>query len=303
MIFLQVSVSRGATTQTLSPLPWTKAVLHAKKLFLSATTTIEISQVARCQILPQLWNLPGGHTARLPGAAADVIRTSTSMPFGRSERTTTWIDATSGAVLQTEKLNTGSKMYWKLRRFGAGGYFEWRRAPATIQEERRSHHHWSKRSSRWHPWNPRPPAGAIVTSSYALLALLSKAHLDRPNTHLTILIPSHGRLVELSFVPGTLRKVATGFTIQRGSHSRTVRGTVTAREVDGSARWLGGGRNRGPAETGFMGMRGPLAILLQTGSAVPLRVTGTAKGIGRLVVRLKTVTLPSGDHAPVPQPR
>ncbi len=295
LALLPVAASSAGPVPAGPRLPWSKLVLHARKLFLGATTTIEISQEPRCQLLSQLWNLPGGHVPRLPHAGGQIIRTSTVMPFGRSERTTAWIDAASGAVLQTEKLSTGSKLYWKLRRYGPGGYFEWRKAPANVREEKRSHRHWSKTSTGWHPWHPMPPPGAIVTSSYALLPLLSTARLDRRGSRLTILIPSHGRLVELSFVSGDMIQVPAGFTVHLGGRSRKVHGPLRARRVDGSARWLGDDRSNGPADTGFMGMRGPLVILVQPGTAVPLRVMGRAKGIGRLVVRLKSVTLVSSD--------
>ncbi|NOZ78295.1 MAG: hypothetical protein GXP48_03760, partial [Acidobacteria bacterium] len=99
MLLPAVCGRAGEPRDAARHLPWMKLELGARKFLLGATTSIEISRVPRQQALAKLRNLPAGHAARLPGSEVDVIRTSTSMPFGHHERTVTWIDAASGAVL------------------------------------------------------------------------------------------------------------------------------------------------------------------------------------------------------------
>ncbi len=219
-----------------------------------------------------------------------AIETRSELPFGKTEDVTALLDAATGAVLQTVKVTRHHHPYWKLRRFGPSGYVEWRREPAA-GESARPPERWTRRSEKTVTWSPPPPAGSVVTSSYALPYLLSVSDLDRPGAGLHMLVSTRGRLVAIDFSAGKLFQVPSGITVVGPDGRRRRRKPVQARAVSGTARYLGGGNRDEPADTGFMGMRGAISVLLDRETGAPVEISGRAKGIGLLRVRLGTVTL------------
>ena len=273
------------------PVSWYRLELAARKLFWGARVTIGVRRVPASTVAGELREIPRGAATLRPADLVDLVQVRSKLPFGRSEEATVWLDPATGAVLQSEKLTGRRRPYWKLRRYGPRGYFQWREAPANAREKEKARASWSAKSRDWVAWSPPPPANATVTSSYALLYLLSASRLDRKGGRRQLLLSSHGRLVELRFESGKASREDVGFDVVGPEGRRRRRNRILTRHVQGSARWLGHESTDEAPDTGFLGMRGPLSVLVEVGTGIPVRIEGRSKGIGRLVVRLRSVAL------------
>ncbi len=285
------------------PVPWTRLELAGSKLFLSAATTVTVSRVPASAVAAVLRKTPPGTGPLRPGGKwVDVVHVASRLPLGKSERATVWLDGHDGAVLQMEKLVEGGRPYWKLRRYFAGGYHEWREAPARKEERRLPRDRWSKHTEKTVRWEAALPANGAVTDSYALLYLVTRFLTEGGGDPLVLHAASRGRLVRLEArVRGrTERRADFAVTWPGGSERRTDRRRLLAVHV--MPRWVDDPADP-RADTGFLGMRGPLEIFVEPGTRIPCRVEGTVKGAGHLVVRLTRAALhgppaPSGGPAP-----
>lgn len=268
---------------------WWEIELSARKFLLSAESWLRVERVPSGQARADLEDPPSPAAAVPSGPDVDVITVTSMLPFGRRERVVTWLDPMTRAALQTEKTRLGSGDYWKLLRYHAQGYTEWRAAPGSKAEEAADPRSWQdRRREDVSCAGPLPP-GHVITDSYALLYRVAAAHLDHAGQELVLTLCSHRRLVEVRFRPGPVITEKASFEESWPGGHRRRKGRLRLRTVLGTARWLTSQAPDEEPETGLMGMRGPLEILIEKGTDLPVEVRGRAPGVGRLVVRLKRV--------------
>jgi hypothetical protein len=272
---------------------WSELEFKASKLLLSATATLSFKEQRGADATPDMHGPPRGKALAV-GDKVLLISMFNDLPFGRFEKVSAWLDPASGAALQSEKLVTGSKQYWKLRRYSSDGYYMWRSEPGSKQERKLNEPAWSKRSEYPVKWDQMPPAGTAVSDSYALLYLISAARLDREGASLTTIIYSKKKLVELEFKAGRLLTLPVSYTEVNGKQKRTREGKIRVREVTGRGKPLDGKDsedNGKDVDLGFLGMQGELTVLLEEGTGIPIEVRGRADTIGKLRVILQKAIL------------
>jgi hypothetical protein len=291
-----------APESTASPVTgevcWSELVFKARKLLLSATAILRFEQLEPGDT--QLREVPKG--VSFPVGESRILHVSmrNQLPFGRDEKVSAWLDSGSGAALQSEKLVTGSKQYWKLRRYGQKGFFQWRSEPSGKAEKKLDRASWTRTSDYWVHWDQSPPEGVAVSDSYALLYLISAARLDQPGTSLKTVIFSKKKLVELEFKPGRRLHHKVSYTEKRSTTSKQRSGKIWVREVKGTGKPLSGGGDGKDVDLGFLGMQGELTVLLEEGTGIPIEVQGRADNIGKLRVVLQQVTLQAPPEEPKP---
>jgi hypothetical protein len=274
---------------------WSELVFKARKLLLSATAILSFEQLEPGDILR---DVPSGKSFPVGESKILLVSMRNQLPFGRDEKVSAWLDSGSGAALQSEKLVTGSKQYWKLRRYGPKGFFQWRAEPSGNAEKKLDRSSWTRTSDYWVHWDQSPPEGVTVCDSYALLYLISAARLDQPGNSLKTVIFSKKKLVELEFSPGQRLSQKVSYTEKRDKTSKRRSGRIWVREVKGTGKPLSGGGNGKDVDLGFLGMQGEMTVLLEEGTGVPIEVRGRADNIGNLRVVLQQVTLQPRSEEP-----
>jgi len=271
--------------------PWSELAYSAHKFFLGAATTIHVEQVPAVVVTAALPRLPAGDAVPIPPRTSAVITVDTDLPFGRDESVRLYFDPATGAALGGEKTMRGGSPYHKLFRYTEGGLFTWRSAPANDREDALAPADWSRKKAYLTEPAASPPLGAPVADSYALIYLVSAAHLDRRGDEAHIFMLADDRFVELAFVAGGLTYSRVNFeeVSPRGSHHRE--GNVVVRQVRVTATALGAPEASEDVELGFLGMRGTLTVYLEVGTDLPVALSGRVQHIGELTVRLKRAVL------------
>jgi hypothetical protein len=284
----QSSASHG---DHLGEVPWTGLSFKASKLLMSAATGLRVELVPAESLVETLRPAPVGQPILPSSSRVAIVTNETDLPFGRSERILSWVEPGSGAALQSEKLVSGSKQYWKLRRYLDLGLYQWRAAPLNKPEKRLEHPMWTRRSARLESWDREPPPGIAIADSYALLYLISAARLDREGSEFRICLFSKGELAELHFLAGDVVTKKVSYDEVWSTGRRRRHGKLRVRLVKGSAVGAEGSGKGSEVETGFMGMRGELTLFLETGMGIPVEVHGRTESFGRLEVKLKRANL------------
>lgn len=275
----------------LAPVPWVELRFSAHKFFLSAATILRVQQVDASTLARTLRTPPRGEPVPLTSPQAVALTSETDLPFGRNETVTTWLDPTSGAAIQADKVTRGHNPYRKVFRYTDRGVYMWRSAPADPKAAAEDPAAWTRRSESFQESPIAPPAGLPITESYALLYLASAARLDRPESKLRLVILSDARLVELDFSASELIRKRLAFDEAWPGGERRRDGEFLLRKVRVTARPLDATGAGPDVDLGFLGMRGDLTILVEASTGIPVEVSGHAEHIGALAVRLDRVVL------------
>ncbi len=282
---LSAALLLGALLTGPPAVGWHRCELEAHRLFLKATASITVERCPLGAVAADLRTPPLGEGVLPTGRMVDVIRVEASLPFGRRERITVWIDPATGAVLQNEKRRFGKGAYWKVRRATDDGYYEWRTEPDLPGDHILPPPQWSDRAEHQVVFDPPPPPGTVVTDPYALLAALPA--LERSDRPVAVV---SGRLA----VPVRIHR-AEPETARADVLLRWPGGARTARRLPVRPVQIRvappPGVERGKVRTGVFGMRGDLEILVAEGTGLPVAIRGRAPGVGRVTVRLRRAEL------------
>lgn len=272
-----------------APAPaWHQVHLTARKLFMKAEASITVERCSVSSVAPDLLTPPLGLAVIPTTGLIDVVRVKADLPFGRSERIVVWVDAATGAVLQNEKRRFGHGDYWKVRRYTGDGYYEWRTEPDLAEDAERPPPQWSDRWEHQLVVEPAPPPGGIVIDPYSLLAILSTVK----NSQLGLYVISRDTLVQVR-----LRRLAPRHARGRadvawpGGSRETSFDLVDAFRLEVVPQ---AGVDARDVETGLFGLRGSCEILVDPETSLPVEISGRAKSIGRVRIRL--------DHADLSEP-
>jgi hypothetical protein len=270
---------------------WSQLAYSAHKFFLSAATTIRVERVPSSEVTAALPPAGAGRNLPIPSGAAAAITMDTDLPFGRDETVRLFLDPTTGAAFGGAKTSLGGSPYHKVFRYTEGGLFTWRSAPAGERELTLPPTDWSARKAYLVEPTVAPPPGAPVADSYALIYLVSAAHLDRRGDSVRVVMLADDRFVEVAFVAGGMTYDRASFEEVFPGGTRRREGDVLVRQVKVSARALGAGEASQDVELGFLGMRGTLTVGLEVGTDLPVVLSGRVQHIGDLTVRLKRAVL------------
>ena len=281
----------GADGQIFGDVPWAELTYSAHKFFLGAKTVIRAERLSAEALTEVLRTPPMERQVSVPAGGAAVLLVTTELPFGRDETVKLFFDPATGAAIGGEKTMLGRSAYHKFFRYTDKGLYTWRSAPANEHESALSPAGWTGRSQHLVEPKVRPTRGMAVIDSYALLYLVAAARLDRRGSGLRLVMLADDRYAEMTFVAGGLTYSRVNFDELRpgGNHHRE--GDVMVRTVRVTARALGGSEAREDVELGFLGMRGTLTIYLETGTALPVALSGKIQHIGEVTVRLDKVIL------------
>ncbi len=318
LLLASLAISTGANAQPQGPppepvppaataiaesrfgeVPWAELSYSAHKLLFGATTVIRVEGLPAETVTELLRTPPTGRQVPLPTGGAAAVSVTTDLPFGRDETVRLFFDPNTGAALGGEKTMLGRSAYHKLLRYTDGGLYTWRSAPANDRETALSPEGWTRHKEYLVEPPLRPPQGTPVIDSYALLYLVTAARLDRRGSGLRIVMLADDRYVEMAFATGGLTYSRVSFDEIWPGGSRHRDGNVVTRTVRATARALGATDTSEDVDLGFLGMRGALTIYLETGTGLPVALSGRVQHIGEVTVRLTRAVLKT---APVPEP-
>ncbi len=278
---------RPACPDTPPPVPWRELRFSAKKLFLSATTTLGVRFLPTAEAAAELRPIPQGDAVPPSRPTVAVLTSTTDLPFGRDEEVVLWLDPGTGRLAQFDKQVVGSKQYRKLRRYTSHGYVEWRTSPADDRERGLPPRDWTKSKKQVVTAAAALPPSTVLTDGYALLYLVSAARLDRPESHLRAAVLSDDQLVVLEFEADGLTRIPVDYEESWPDRSWRRKDTILVRAVRVTGHRAGDDAPDDDVDLGFLGMKGALTIYVEVGTGLPVELQGRASKIGDLRVTLE----------------
>jgi hypothetical protein len=275
---------------------WTDLEFTASKFFLSASATLSVRPQPLTDLARTLTEAPGTKPL-LPASAAARLR-YTASGAGADADVTLWLDAQTGAALQTSQLSGGKRQKLAIDRYTPDGIWQLTWRPADDTERDRPAEHWTDRSEASKKY-PDSVAGRPVLEPTSLLWLIAISALQRPGDRIEVLAYARRHVNRVTAeVIGT--KIARVDYLERVG-ARTAEKTgenagVRERRRQGRLQLLRiriSGTNIAPEaaqddDFELLGLRGDSELLLEPATRVPVELRGRAKIIGEIALRIRS---------------
>jgi hypothetical protein len=267
------------------PPRWSELRFVARRLLLTAETTVRVSEVAVGDTA--LVDVPG-LAGRTPSGDRVARVEVESRLLGRHTVAAVLLDPLDGAALQSVTREFGKRAREKVQRFGAAAVAVARARPAE-GETRLPVERWSRRSSERLPLPAAAPGEPLATDSAALLWLLATAPLARPGDTLPVRLWSGGRVIAAEVRVEARTQAVLAIRERRGGRDRDVERTVPALVLVIAAAGPGDGAE--DEEVEVLGLRGRVRVVLDAERRFPIELAGRVPKAGAVTVRLQEAAL------------
>ena len=286
-------------TPVSAPPPWTQLRFAADSLTGSVHTNLTLTAASPAELdsppYAALRDTPDAFTG------SNLLRLQVDGEIrglfgGSATRASVWFDAGSGQVLLRERIRPGSEGSGKIHRFGSQGASRLRLEPADSREAQQPPAQWTRRDRKFHRYDPEAGGCSGIIVPALLLYEISR----QPVT------ARHCVFHDDALYRVTLE--AQGLLRQPVSYSLNIAGTE--RQIGGSRpqqvyalRIEALGRAADIDKFELLELRGALRIHVDPEFSVPVQVSGSRGGAGRITIGLTGATLAAEPGNPATRDR
>ncbi len=280
----------AVTEGVLPEVNWISLRYAANRLGVSLTTTLELAQSSRQEMQAPPYAAFGNEPFQ--SVAGGVLRfdihahAETALENYNTEGRV-WFAPGNIAVLQRDRLKPGPGGSRKTYRYAGNGAFRIRLEPNSRDEGRQPPGNWTKIKRNFYPYD-LPAAGCDVVTSPELL-LYRASSRDPVNGGTPYCVFVDDALYRVWLEPRGEALRPAGYAVKTGGTMHEVSGDRKALKLSLRVEPITTGVD--PAAFELLELRGAIAIYLDTGSRLPVLITGERAGAGDLGVGLVEAVL------------
>lgn len=266
---------------------WTDIEFTASKFFLSATATLGIRAEPIADLARTLVEAPGTKPL-LPASSAAKLH-YTASGAGADADVTLWLDAKTGAALQTIQVSKGTHPRLRIDRYTPSGIYQITQRPAGDHENDLPPEKWTDRSEASKAY-PEIVAGRPVLEPTSLLWLLAVSGLERKGDRIELLVYSHKHVNRVEVEVLGSRNARVDYRERAGSVERRRQGRSQLLRIRIAGTSVAPEPNQ-DNDFEMLGLRGDIELLLDPVTRVPVELRGRAKVIGEIALRIHSIRL------------
>ena len=265
---------------------WRDLHFSARNMWMAATTDIHYQTMATAVALAELQSAPA--TSVLVPAASSVGKIHVGFEAVRSQgELDTWFDPGTGAALQSLRTSQGRDSRQKLHRFSSNAVWRERREAAPASTDIRSG--WIPTTSRQIEYPIAISPDEPVITPLMLIGHASRLVRDGQESSSEHLVFTDTQLYRVTLELAPEQKIAAKFTLAEGTRNTQVNERRSARRVSINAQLLG--EEAENDDFSLLELSGELAIYIDVQTGIPLRIQGSATGLGAVPVAISKAVL------------
>lgn len=264
---------------------WSKLDYGASVFFIGLDATVELKEVSRTEA-DKLLSAAGNATA-IPAASPSTLLLNINTKFlNQRNENQLWLNP-DGVALQRSSLSTGKKLRYRRYRFSETGAYSLKRHPRSGEQEK-SFNEWTDTTEDFYPYDAAKVPLAI-TDSQALLYLAGAAHVQQPGDSLTFAVFTKTGLGKATFTARERVIFRVDFEEVTKQGRNRITGNVDALRCVLSVGPLNA--NDPVEDFDLLGLSGDLEVHLDPQRGVVLQLSGKAKVVGSLDIKLERIVL------------
>lgn len=199
-----------------------------------------------------------------------------------------WFQPGDAAVVEREKLRSGSKQYIKSYRYDGQATHRLRIRPDGKGQRKAPAAQWTDRDHSIYPYGNARKSCKVVSEPGALF-YVAAAHDFSDGKTVQLCVFSDSALFHMNIKPAGQQALAVNYALTQGGKTRQVTGNVNALRLSVSAKKLPGFSNNADFEV--LDFKGNQTLFIDPKLRIPLRISGSLQGMGKGDVDLSEVTL------------
>jgi hypothetical protein len=273
---------------TLDPqrVVWRELRYTAHKLGVAATVEVRLDEAQASST--EAAEAGGRYTASPEEPRREILLESTSHLPGRTFFALEHLSPVRAAARKIIDTETGAKNHRKTYILRDRGFLFELLEPADGSEVVLAPEMWTRQTRSFASYPKALPAGAVITGPAGLLYAASAGALTAPGDSMTIYVLVQTKVERVVVEVQGLESTEVEFQESSGDTVRGVRGQVEALRVVAHSQPVE------PSESSafrIFGLEGDVEILWDPARRLPVEITGHVKFLGRVEVRLASVTL------------
>ena len=296
LLCLPLSLIAGEEPATAPSPPWHRLNFAADGLTGSVSTILTLSPASMADLdappYATLADTPDAFSARHPlqlqvdGEVRTLLGNSGTLAR-------VWFDADNGQALLRERTRTGSKGSSKIHRFGTSGASRLRLEPDNSRQAQLPTAQWTKHDRKFHPYDMQQAGCQHITVPALLLYSISRE--PARNRHCVF---HDGALYRVQANARGNAEHAVSYTVQTAGQTagvrRQVRGPRRLERITLDVEPLD--READVDDFELLELRGDLAIHVDPEYGIPVQLSGSRDGLGKITIQLTSASLDSnGD--------
>lgn len=279
----------GQTPATAPSPPWHRLRFAADGLTGSVSTILTLSPASMADLdappYATLADTPDAFSARHPlqlqvdGEVRTLLGNSGTLAR-------VWFDADNGQALLRERTRTGSKGSSKIHRFGTSGASRLRLEPDNSRQAQLPTAQWTKHDRKFHPYDMQQAGCQHITVPALLLYSIS-----REPTRTRHCVFHDGALYRVQANARGNAEHAVSYTVQTTGDRRQVRGPRRLERITLDVEPLD--RQADVDDFELLELRGDLAIHIDPEYRIPVQLSGSRDGLGKITIQLTSASLDS----------
>ena len=263
-------------------LAWKRVEFRARKLLIGASSIVEWSVLDTQDAGIDWIDMDGREDVKgrpiEPGAR--ILRLGYAADFlGRHIDTVLWMNPADGAILQYELSDSRRRPKHLINRFTNQGAFRQTWRPQK-NEKQMAWQEWTRHHIDFRPFQPEAH-DQVVTDSLGLIYLIAASDLGRGTDRLDVLAFGSRDVSRAVLTAGQIVDIDADFIAEGPSGENRCKGAMKALKISLNIEAVGDDID---PDIGFLS---DIEMFLSPESRLPLRISGRARFVGRVVIRMK----------------
>ena len=281
----------GITGMNPADAKWQSLHYTASRGIASLTVDINLSEVKRSTLIANTTAREGLPALAVPSGPVWALQSNIHLKHLFGDYSTDdrlWFQPADAAVVEREKIRSGSKQYIKSYRYDGQATHRLRIRPDGKNQRKKPAAQWSDRDHSVYPYGNARKSCKVVSEPGALF-YVAAAHDFSDGKAIQLCVFSDSALFHMNIKPVGRQTIEVNYALTRSGKTRQVKGHANALRLNISAQRLPGFSNNADFEV--LDFKGDQTLFIDPKLRIPLRISGSLQGMGKGDVDLSAVTL------------
>jgi hypothetical protein len=268
---------------------WTDLFFKAEHFLVICAIEVQLESFPAAAVEASLMAIPEGVPLQTSTQTVHRVTVNTTIDplFGSTVtlRNQVWFDPKSGNALQRIRFRRGEDDFQKLYRFTKKGVYRLRREPAGKQEIPLPPEQWTDVRETFYPYDLIQIGCISVTESSVIPYIIASERRPQDSEPLDLCVFHKRLLHHVQIVPTGVKQHEVRYVERSKQAEVQKQGIVDALRLSLRARTLTTIEGE-DEDFSFLGLKGDMAIYVDSGSGIPVQISGDIPTIGRVDLTL-----------------
>jgi hypothetical protein len=273
---------------------WSDLSFKAQNFLVICAIEVRLESFPAAAVEASLMATPQGIPIQTSAPTIDRVTVNTTIDplFGPAVtlRNQVWFDPESAHALQRIRFRRGEDDFQKMYRFTGKGVYRLRREPDGKKEVLLAPEQWTDVRESFYPYDPGQIGCTSVTESSVIPYIIASERLSQDSEPLDLSVFHKRLLHHVQIVPSGVKQYEIHYTERSKRGEVKKQGIIDALRLSLRARALTTIEGE-DEDFSFLGLKGDITITIDSGSGIPVQISGDIPTIGRVALKLYDVRL------------